>query len=222
MKRLLLGIFTVFGLFIIYFSVNYSPTVFSVFKQVRILKVERNTTPLVKQAKAKEISLPLKNTIIKIYKSKRILEFFEGKTLIKTYPMSLGFQPVGNKEKEGDGKTPEGEFYISQKAMYPVKKYLGTRWMRISYPSRKHAKKGLYKRLINKKTYSQIVETLINSQTPPQNTKLGGGIGIHGGTDKILGGIAVDWTAGCIGLYDKDAEEIYNQVKVGTKIYIYK
>lgn len=107
-------------------------------------------------------------------------------------------------------------------AKHPDKAYLGTRWMRLSYPSEKHADIGLKSGDIDDRTHRQIIASLKNMQTPLQRTPLGGDIGIHGGTDRIFGGTAIDWTAGCIGMYDSDAEEIYGQVKVGTKVIISK
>ncbi len=63
---------------------------------------------------------PLKNPRIVIRKSESRLELFDGSTLVKTYPVVFGFTPAGDKEKEGDGKTPEGEFYIFTKPGYQL------------------------------------------------------------------------------------------------------
>src|SRR5438128_643847 len=49
---------------------------------------------------------------IVIKKAERRLQLFDGEKLIKTYTGALGFMPAGDKEIEGDGKTPEGEFYV--------------------------------------------------------------------------------------------------------------
>ena len=57
----------------------------------------------------------LNNPRIVIKKAARKLELFDGKKFIKTYPMVLGFTPTGDKEVEGDGKTPEGKFYVFTK-----------------------------------------------------------------------------------------------------------
>lgn len=202
---------------------NYYPTIVSVTREPnKIVKSKPKAESLSKIAQTKKIGLPLAKPVIKIYKSKRELELLNGGSIIKKYNISLGFSPDGDKRKEGDGKTPEGTFYISQKAKNPDKAYLGTRWMRLSYPGEKHAGIGLKSGNIDDRTYRQIVADLKNIQTPPQTTPLGGGIGIHGGTDRIFGGVGIDWTAGCIGLYDSDAEEIYDQVKVGTGVIIMK
>lgn len=228
MRKLWISLFTilvVFG-FVAYYTSNYYPTIASLVRAPKraIINVRRNTTPLSKIIKDKKlkINLPLKDPHIEIFKNNRILKFYERNILLKTYPISLGFKPIEDKQKEGDGKTPEGRLFISQMAKSPAKRYLGTRWMRLGYPSKKHAEAGLKKKLINEATYKQIFEQLENFETPLQSTKLGGGIGIHGGSDNIIGGVLVDWTAGCIGLYNSDVEEIYEQVKVGTIVYIFR
>lgn len=209
-----------------YFVSNYYPSVASLIRSPKraVRAVKRETTPLPKVILKKKlkISLPLKNPVIKVDKSERTLYLYDGNILAKEYSVSLGYQPDGDKEREGDGKTPEGEFFISQKAVNPDKKYLGTRWMRLSYPNKKHAERGLRNKLINRATFNDIIRRIARIETPLQSSKLGGGIGIHGGSNYVPGGAAIDWTAGCVGLYNTDAEEIYTQVKVGTKVYIYR
>ena len=50
-----------------------------------------------------------------VYKSKRTMSaYYQGK-LLKTYPILLGKQPVGHKQFEGDGKTPEGKYRINER-----------------------------------------------------------------------------------------------------------
>ncbi len=84
-------------------------------------------------------SLPkIENPRIVIKKEKRKLELLDGKKLIKTYSVALGFAPTGDKEKQGDGKTPEGEFYIFTKNNQS-KFYLS---LGVSYPNVEDAKRG--------------------------------------------------------------------------------
>jgi len=49
---------------------------------------------------------------------------------------------------------------------------------------------------------------------PPQNTKLGGEIYIHGG------GAGTDWTQGCVALADDDIKELFDSIPVGTTVRI--
>ena len=152
----------------------------------------------------------MENPHLLIKKSKRKLELFDGEKLIKTYTIALGFAPTGDKKIEGDGKTPEGEFYIFTKN--PESKFhlsLG-----ISYPSIEDAERGLQTKIISQTEHDAIVEAIKNKQMPPQNTTLGGEIYIHGG------GTENDWTQGCAALANEDIEELFDAVPVGTKVEI--
>jgi murein L,D-transpeptidase YafK len=50
-----------------------------------------------------------------VYKSKRQLLAYSNGQIVKTYKISLGRQPIGDKEFEGDKKTPEGIYFINDK-----------------------------------------------------------------------------------------------------------
>jgi LysM repeat protein len=151
-------------------------------------------------------------------KSDKLLTVYNGNTPLKAYHVELGDSGPGDKYVSGDHKTPEGNFYITQKlVLSPADQYLGTRWMRLSYPNIEDAQRGLNNGLINKTTYNQIVNAINNGLTPPQNTALGGGVGIHGGSTPALG---TNWTFGCTGLTNKDVQDFFDYVKVGTKVTI--
>ena len=147
-----------------------------------------------------------------IRKAARKLEIFDGKKLVKTYKVVLGFSTKGDKEIEGDGRTPEGEFYVFTKN--PESRFhlsLG-----LSYPSKGDAKRGLAAGLITKEEYDEIVKAIDSGGMPPQKTKLGGEIYIHGG------GTASDWTDGCVALKNEEISEIFAMIPVGTKVKILK
>jgi murein L,D-transpeptidase YafK len=155
--------------------------------------------------------LPLmKNPHIIIRKKDRKLELFDGETLIKTYPTALGFAPVGDKEREGDGKTPEGEFYVHFKNE-KSKFYLS---IGISYPNVGAAKRGLAAKLITQTEHDSIVRAIKEKRTPPQKTRLGGEIFIHGG------GSATDWTQGCAALSNADIKELFDAIPLSAKVKI--
>jgi murein L,D-transpeptidase YafK len=52
---------------------------------------------------------------ILILKSERTMHLMAGEKVLKTYKVALGTQPVGAKERQGDGKTPEGKYVINWK-----------------------------------------------------------------------------------------------------------
>jgi murein L,D-transpeptidase YafK len=147
---------------------------------------------------------------ILVYKKERKLELYSGKTLLRTYRVGLGFNPVADKQREGDGATPEGEFYVfvkNDKSAY----YLS---LGISYPNAEDAERGLRDRLITKAEYDTILQAIRKKKTPPQYTKLGGLIYIHGH------GARSDWTLGCVALENGDMKELFDSVVVGTPVTI--
>lgn len=153
---------------------------------------------------------PAQKPRIVIYKGERKLELYSDKTLIKTYRFGLGFSPVTDKVREGDGATPEGDFYIfvkNNKSAY----YLS---LGISYPNAEDAVRGLRDGLITKAQHDAIVEAIRKQVAPPQYTKLGGLIYIHGH------GAKSDWTWGCVALENEDIKELYDAVSVGTPVTI--
>ena len=153
---------------------------------------------------------PIKNPRIVVYKKARKLELYSDKTLVRTYRVGLGFNPVTDKAREGDGATPEGDFYVfvkNNKSAY----YLS---LGVSYPNVEDAERGLRDGLINKTEYNTIVEANRNRTTPPQYTKLGGLIYIHGN------GAKSDWTWGCVALENEQMKELFDAVSIGTPVTI--
>ncbi len=152
----------------------------------------------------------LENPKIIVSKKERKLELFDGGKLIKTYKIALGSAPVGDKEIEGDGKTPEGDFYIFTKNS-ESKFYLS---LGISYPNIEDAARGLEKGLITQAEYDLIVNAINEKKMPLQNTKLGGEIYLHGS------GNLADWTQGCVALTNADIKEIFDAIPVKTFVKI--
>ncbi|MCA1624308.1 MAG: L,D-transpeptidase family protein [Acidobacteria bacterium] len=152
----------------------------------------------------------MKNPRLVVKKKDRRLELYDGEKLIKHYEIALGFAPEGEKEKQGDGKTPEGEFYIFTKND-KSKFYLS---LGISYPNIEDAERGLKAKLITKAQRDEIVQAIQNKKTPLQNTALGGEIYIHGG------GSVSDWTWGCVALKNEEIKELFDALQVGTIVKI--
>jgi murein L,D-transpeptidase YafK len=152
----------------------------------------------------------MKNPRIIVRKKQRLLKIYDGKRLVCKYKFALGFAPTGDKQTEGDGKTPEGDFYIFTKNDQS-KFYLS---LGVSYPNIEDAERGLKTKMISKTEYDQIVRAVKNKKMPLQNTKLGGEIYIHGG------GTSKDWTWGCAALENEEIKEIFGAVSVGTSVKI--
>lgn len=134
-------------------------------------------------------------TQIVVQKGQRKMYLLSGNKAIKVYDIGLGTFPIGHKEFEGDGKTPEGLYYIDRRN--PNSRYhlsLG-----VSYPN----------------TNDQIFAAT-------QGLLPGGDIMIHGqGPEgKVLSKQMRDWTVGCIAVNDEEVEDIYAMVQDGTPILI--
>lgn len=174
--------------------------------------------PLKQILTEKGITGQIPNLKIVVDKSAHILTLYSGATPLKTYRISLGDGGLGDKVKAGDHKTPEGQFYISERSVLtPTDEFLGSRWMEISYPNKEDADRGLAFGLIDHATRDRIYAAINNKQIPPQYTVLGGGVGIHGGVDNNG---TKDWTYGCMALTEKDVSEIFDYIGVGTSLYI--
>lgn len=151
--------------------------------------------------------------------SNRTLYFMHSDEILKRYRIGAGQRTLlGDKQREGDMRTPRGEFYICSKVVIsPSSKDLGTRWMQLSYPNAEAAERGLKNNVISKSTYDGIIKAIEDKTTPPQTTPLGSAIGMHGAGKPSN---PRNWTAGCIGMYNEDIEEIFDYVKIGTRISI--
>ena len=170
-------------------------------------KLESNAQPSPQRAALK---LPLKNALIVVTKSKRRLELYSDGAVVRTYKIGLGLNPIPDKIRRGDHATPEGEFYVftkNDKSTF----YLS---LGISYPNIEDAERGLREKLISPTQHDAIVRANKRKATPPQNTRLGGDIYIHGN------GSSSNWTWGCVALENDEMKELFDVVAVGTKVTI--
>jgi murein L,D-transpeptidase YafK len=134
---------------------------------------------------------------IVIEKSKRTLTLMSGSTVLKTYKVALGGQPVGAKQRQGDHKTPEGLYSIDRKNPASI----FHRALHLSYPN-EHDRENARKLGVSP----------------------GGDVEIHGlGAKYGWVGAAhrqTDWTDGCIAVTNEEIDEIWPLVPVGTPVEI--
>jgi murein L,D-transpeptidase YafK len=140
----------------------------------------------------------LKADKICVHKEKRILQLIKDNKVIKEYKISLGFEPVGHKQKEGDGKTPEGIYKITQHH-YNSQYHTA---LRISYPNQ-----------IDKENAKKL------------GANPGGDIMLHGLGKKFswMGKTHTfhNWTLGCVAVTNSEIDEIAAAVTDGSNIEIY-
>jgi len=139
--------------------------------------------------------------LIVVDKKKRTMYLYKDNKVQKSIPISLGKNPVGTKEQEGDNKTPEGTFWISRKLC--SEKYY--RSLCISYPLEEDKKKAAQK-----------------------GVKPGGNITIHaqptwnanGKADSYT--LAHDWTQGCVAVTNETMSQLWYAVHEGIPIIIWE
>lgn len=156
------------------------------------------------------VTAPLKSPKIVIKKAKKKLLLYSEERLLRAYPVKLGLNSEGEKVRQGDKRTPEGSYYICMKN--PRSKYYLS--LGLSYPSIEDAERGLAQKLISKNDHDRIVDRISKKSIPPWDTPLGGEIFIHGDGEKW------DWTYGCVMLCNKDIEELFKVIALGTQVVI--
>lgn len=132
-----------------------------------------------------------------VLKADHRLELYDDGKLLRSYPVSLGREPIGPKRREGDRRTPEGSYVIDFRK--PDSSY--HRALHISYPRP-----------------DQVAAARARGEPP------GGLIMIHGLPNGagFLGRLHLlsDWTIGCIAVTNAEIEEIWRVVPDGTPVEI--
>ncbi|MBK4215661.1 L,D-transpeptidase family protein [Paracoccus caeni] len=135
-------------------------------------------------------------TQVVVNKGQRRMYLLSGTSVLKAYDFGLGNQPIGHKQFEGDGKTPEGMYYVD----------------RFNPRSRYHLSVGI--------SYPNPYDVAYAAQF---GRSAGGDIMFHGRGPE--GNKLVrekrDWTAGCITVSDEEMEDIYAMLTPGVPVMIY-
>jgi murein L,D-transpeptidase YafK len=120
-------------------------------------------------------------------------------------------------KRQGDNKTPLGSYrigWINRDSRYYV--FLG-----LTYPDRPAADRALQDGRINESQWQEIRRALESDKTPPQNTPLGGYIGIHGlGQGDMKLHQQYNWTNGCVALTNAQMDLLLQWARVGTPVEI--
>jgi murein L,D-transpeptidase YafK len=135
--------------------------------------------------------------LIVVEKSKRVLTLYQGDAVLRAYPIALGREPDGAKQREGDNRTPEGRYSIDSRN--PRSGF--HRALHISYPSP-----------------ADRARARVAGDEPGGDVMIHGlknGLGWLGRTHR-----AIDWTSGCIAMTNDEVDELWRIVPDGTPIEI--
>ncbi len=140
-----------------------------------------------------------------------------GKAAVVFENISIGKGGVGRLRKRGDSVTPLGEFkviWINQSSRYHL--FFG-----LDFPNIDYAIRAYQAKIINLAEFLSIQKSYVNKQPPPQETQLGGYIGIHGiGKGDLDTHLAYNWTDGCIALTNKQIVQLAKWIDIGMKVII--
>ncbi len=157
---------------------------------------------------------------LEVSKSSQELIVKEGDQVIKRFRISIGRGGDGTKRQRGDNKTPIGTYKILDFKANSRFHF----FMLINYPNQVDAWHGYIDNRINAREFKQIIVANRNNQVPPQNTVLGGYIGLHGIGEITEQKLSIhnkeNWTEGCIALTNEEISELRNYVTIGTTIQI--
>jgi hypothetical protein len=156
--------------------------------------------------------------VVDVDSAKRELRVLSGaKVLLLFQPVSVGRWGVSEQKRRGDGKTPLGEYRI---AWLQPAGHFGP-FLGLDYPSVARAEKGVIAGEISQAEFTAIRKAHDEGRLPPQNTRLGGYVGLHG-----LGrgdpGIHHDlnWTRGCIAVTNAQMNQLMGLVGKGAIVRI--
>ena len=153
---------------------------------------------------------------IRVYKTRGRLELLYGDRGMREFPCITGSNP-GDKEREGDRRTPIGRFRVVVKN--PQSRFFLS--LGLDYPRIYDADRALASELITYHQYRSLVRDLLYGDMTDEavqnrvwKTPLGGEIFIHGCADARRG------TAGCVALDNPDMLFLYHRIPLGTPVEI--
>jgi murein L,D-transpeptidase YafK len=147
-----------------------------------------------------------------------ILKVMRGDTVITSFDdIAIGRYGKTYYKRKGDNKTPLGKFrigWIKHNSRYHL--FLG-----LNYPDLEAANRALVDGRINEAQWQAIRRAEQAGKRPPQNTPLGGFIGIHGiGGGDLETHQDYNWTNGCVALTNRQIERLARWVRIGTQVEI--
>jgi len=148
----------------------------------------------------------------------RVLKVMQGEAELEVFPrVAIGRFGAGVEKARGDKKTPLGEYrigWVNENSKFH-------RFLGLTYPNIDNAKRAFQEGMIGEETVRTIMRAEMEESIPPQDTPLGGQIGIHGlgAADRGIHD-AFDWTSGCIALTNEEIDRLSKWIRKGTLVVI--
>lgn len=170
---------------------------------------KNNKRQLIKKAPAAISIKPVKNDSVEnpyyiiVDKSDYELKVYDDEGWFATYPIVFGSKDLSDKFREGDKRTPDGEFKVILKKMHP-------KWgpeLLLNYPND----------ISFQKFKQRKAQGLI-----PRNAKIGGGIAIHATRPQEEWTVDnfYNWTDGCVSVKYTEMKDLFSYIPVGTPVTI--
>lgn len=141
--------------------------------------------------------------VLQVYKKYDRLYIYHKGKFLTAYHCVFGKNKLGQKYSEGDKRTPEGWFSITE--------------------VRKHAKWAYFMGIDYPNVKSRENHAMAKARgVIPANARIGGSVGIHGvwkGGDMAVKN-KFHWTDGCVSLSNDNVAKVAQIVQPGTRIYI--
>jgi murein L,D-transpeptidase YafK len=149
---------------------------------------------------------------------KRTLQVLQGDRVIATFKeIAIGRYGKTYFKMRGDNKTPLGNFrigWIGKETRYH-------RFLGLTYPDMEAADRALVDGRIDEAQWQEIRRAMQAGKVPPQQTPLGGYIGIHGiGSGDVDVHQEYNWTNGCVALTNAQIDILAKWVRIGTPVEI--
>ncbi len=155
------------------------------------------------------LQIDTRQQTLKVLDGERVLESFNR--------VALGVAGAGLKLRRGDDKTPLGTFRVG---WFNSRSRFGL-FIGLDYPNQDYAEAALRDGRIDTYTHARIINALNAGRRPPQDTPLGGQIGIHGvGAGDPDVHALFNWTNGCVALTDAEMKRLRRWVQSGTTVEI--
>jgi len=141
----------------------------------------------------------------------------DGRPQMTLHNIAIGRYGTSQEKRRGDNSTPLGRFRITR-----IERKSGFhRFIGLNYPDAERAEKAYRGGVISERELQATLGAHRRGKSPPQDTTLGGNIGIHGlgrGDPRLHE--TMNWTRGCVALTDNQVDSLLSWARVGMIVEI--